>query len=156
MISVRLYTILFLSGLLTLQSFAQSLVLPSLPPPRHTYSIGMQQEFNTYLWNTGIEYSKMLDSGVGIHITEAFRSSMLQSGSNQNKWKDDQTLKMRLFCDLGSNLSLVSDFTSVIFLDNQSGFSNDVRTHHGSMGIVYDSGSHIRGYISAGDRKSVV
>ncbi|MDZ7723144.1 MAG: hypothetical protein U5R06_10150 [candidate division KSB1 bacterium] len=151
MISVRLYIIALLLGLLTL-SPAQSLRIPVFPHSRHTLSLGMQQEFNTYLWNIGLDYSKKVNSRLGFHITETFRSSMLQSSRNQNKWKDDQTLTFGLQYGLGSDWMLVSDLSSVLYTDNQSGFNNDVRTHRTRMGLVYDPGRYFRGYATAGPK----
>lgn len=152
MISIRLYIIVFILILLSIQSAAQSVHIPSFPLARHHLQLTTQQEFNTYQWHLGLDYGKKLNSRLGFHINETFKSSMLQSGMNQNKWKDDQTFGFRLQYDLGMNLTLISDLSSVIFRDNQSGFNNDVSTHKTRLGMVYDSGDHIRAYATAGPK----
>jgi len=55
----------------------------------------------------------------------------------QDKWKDNQTFNTRFEYFLMPGFSLKSLLSSTIFIDEQTGFSNDLNIHKATVGIHY-------------------
>lgn len=117
-------------------SFAQIGFHPLGPQmPSRLFSEGFRQEFNTYLWSYHLSTVHRVHNRWRVSLQEQFRSSMLQLQSEEDKWKDDHNLRVGLDFDLLPILTLNTSLASLIFVDRQSGFSNDIRTQWGSFGF---------------------
>ena len=92
-------------------------------------TIGFRQRFNLYSWQYQLNSRRAYHNRWLLSFSEQFRSSMLQLGSVEDKWKDDQNLQLLCRYKLLPSLTLISDLTSIIFQDNKSGFDNDIRTN---------------------------
>jgi len=106
--------------------------------------IRFKQEFNTYVWNYNINTYKIVKNHWQFFLAEKFRSSLLNLSNENDKWKDDQDLDVKLGYFLLPSLIFQSRLASVVFLDKQSGFNNDIRTHQGNIGIEYTPLANIR------------
>ncbi len=72
-----------------------------------------------------------------VSFVENFRTSVLKLASQGDRWKDDQNASMRLAYRLLPTLEMQGDMQSIVFLDKQSGFNNDVRSFTGTVGFEY-------------------
>ncbi len=133
-----------LSGLLFLYFFLCSLSIPYAQEPENNLinsmnssQIRFKQEFNTYIWNYNFNTFKIVKDRWHFLFAEKFSSSLLNLSHNNDKWKDDQNLNVKLGYFLLPSLTIQSQLASVVFLDKQSGFNNDIRTHQGNIGIEY-------------------
>ena len=97
--------------------------------PQNTANIGFSQEFNSYIWNYNLATKRIQYNKWSVRMIERYRTSLLKISSNENKWKDDQQLTFDLQYQLLPTLSLQSLLSSIVFLDKQSGFNNDIKTH---------------------------
>lgn len=104
------------------------------------------------MWHYSVNYSLPVNNRVNFRISENFRSSLLRTGAQNDKWKDDQNLGMFLNYSLSPALTLTSDISSIVFLDKQSGFNNDVRTHTGHIGLRFQPYSNFYADVSAGPK----
>ncbi|MBN1541368.1 hypothetical protein JW992_04415 [candidate division KSB1 bacterium] len=100
------------------------------------YRTGFSQEFNSYVWSTGLAFNRTFASRWRVDLQEEFRSSLLRL-SNEDKWKDDQNLLLQLSLFVYPRLGLLALAKSQVFTDRQSGFLNDLQTHSGQIGFRY-------------------
>ena len=115
-------------------------------------NVRFKQEFNTYLWSFDFNTLNVIHNRWQFNMAEHFQSSLLNVSSNDDKWKDDQTFKLNLDYRLLNNLQINSQLASVVFLDRQSGFTNDIRTHTGNLGITYTPTPKIRAKLYLGPK----
>lgn len=99
-------------------------------------NLGFRQEFNTYLWNGDFSATHNLGNRWQFLMQEQYRTSMLQVQSDEDKWTDDQSLRLGLMFELLPSIIFQANLSSVVFLDKQSGLGNDFRTHWGSCGLT--------------------
>ncbi|MBN2410423.1 hypothetical protein JXQ31_01950 [candidate division KSB1 bacterium] len=114
--------------------------------------IGFKQEFNTYIWNYNLNTYKIVRNRWRFGFAEKFRSSLLNLSKDNDKWKDDQNLNVNLDYFLFPTLTIQSRLASVVFLDKQSGFNNDIRTHQGNVGIEYTPFANTRIFTQIGPK----
>ncbi len=114
--------------------------------------LGFRQEFNTYLWTAHASLDQQVTDNVRFAIFENFRTSMLRIASEGDRWKDDQNLGVRMSYLISSKLSATAQLKSIVFLDKQSGFNNDVRSHSGTVGVAYALDPRIGGALSLGPK----
>ena len=96
---------------------------------------GFHQEFNTYIWNYQLNTTKKIGKKTQFSLQENFRSSMLRLSNNEDRWKDDQNLKVIFNYQILPTFIIESGLASISFVDKQSGFNNDIQTHVGQVGI---------------------
>ncbi len=147
------------SGLLFLYFFICGLnVLYAQEPENQIFNsingsqIGFKQEFNTYIWNYNLNTYKIVRDRWRFLFAEKFRSSLLNLSKDNDKWKDDQNLNVKLDYFLFPSLTIQSRLASVVFLDKQSGFNNDIRTHQGNVGIEYAPFANTRLFTQIGPK----
>ncbi len=105
-------------------------------PGTNSIGLGYRQEFNTYQWTADALIDKQVTNRWHVLFRENIQTSMLRT-SERDRWKDDQRAGLKLAYRLLPELSLQTEFESLVFLDKQSGFNNDVRNHFGALGLVY-------------------
>ena len=101
----------------------------------NSVGLGYRQEFNTYLWNLNAGLYQRVSPKFHASFSQSFRTSMLRI-SSEDRWKDDQNLNLNLSYIMLPYLTLRSQIRSIIFLDKQSGFNNDVQSHVGKIGMA--------------------
>lgn len=111
--------------------------------PQTTSRIGFSQEFNSYIWNGSVVTAPMRFGRWNVNLAERYRSSMLRVGPKNDKWKDDQQLLFNIGYQLTPALVLQSQLSSVVFLDQQSGFNNDIQTHANQLGLLFEPSPQI-------------
>ncbi len=121
-------------------------------PTGNGSNIRFKQEFNTYIWNFNVNAFQIVHNRWQFKISENFRTSLLNTSSTVDKWKDDQTLDVGLNYLLSPQFTLNSRVNSVVFMDKQSGFTNDIRTHYGNIGLTYTPTNNIMASIAAGPK----
>jgi hypothetical protein len=114
--------------------------------------LGFRQEFNTYLWTANASLDKQLSPRFHFNIFENIRTSMLRITSEGDRWKDDQNLDMKLSYLVSSHWRATAQVKSVVFLDKQSGFNNNVRSHAGIAGFIYTPNSRLSSAVSIGPK----
>ncbi|HPG41574.1 MAG TPA: hypothetical protein PLP19_19935 [bacterium] len=125
---------------------------PITAMPGNNNEIGFRQEFNTYIWNYNFTTMQVINNRWQVLLNEKFTSSMLKLSSDNDKWKDDQNLNFKLGYSLLPTVTLHSRLSSLLFMDRQSGFNNDIRTHHGNFGIEYTPLPNLRFFAQAGPK----
>lgn len=100
-------------------------------------TIKFNQEFYSYQWQLLFRHQWILQPYFRIKINESFSSSLLNLGTQNRKWKDNQTINALFEYQLGPDVILKSILSSVIFIDGQSGFSNDLNIHSMLFGFDY-------------------
>ncbi|MBN2088221.1 hypothetical protein JW964_01340, partial [candidate division KSB1 bacterium] len=100
-------------------------------------TIKFNQEFYSYQWQLLFKHQWIVQPRFRININEAFTSSLLNLSTQNRKWKDNQSLSTQFEYQLLSDVVLKSIFSSVIFIDGQSGFSNDLNIHSILFGFDY-------------------
>ncbi len=103
----------------------------------NTVGMGFRQEFNSYQWSANAALDQQVTNRWHVSFKENFRTSMLRIGSEGDRWKDDQEAGLQLSYLLMPSLTVQSRFQSIVFLDKQSGFNNDVRNHSGNLGVDF-------------------
>lgn len=78
----------------------------------------------------------MLNNRLQFNLEEDFRST-LQSISSQDRWKDDQNLKLHFSYPISERWSFGTEMTSHILSDPLAGFDNDVTFHAGTAKLIY-------------------
>lgn len=111
---------------------------PSALSQGNTVGLGYRQEFNSYLWTLNARFNQQVSNRLNVSFQEDLRTSMLRLGSQDDRWKDDQNAGMQLSYLLLPNLTLQGQMQTTVFLDKQSGFNNDVRSHFGILGAQYN------------------
>jgi hypothetical protein len=106
--------------------------------PQNTSRIGFSQEFNSYIWNYNLTTRQIRHKKWTAFLGERYRSSMLRVSSVDDRWKDDQQLTFNLQYQLQPFLALQSVFSSTVFLDQQSGFNNDIKTNSNLVGVLFE------------------
>ncbi len=120
--------------------------------PGNINEVGFRQEFNTYIWNYNLGTMQVINNRWQVMMNEKFTSSLLKLSSDNDKWKDDQNLNFRVGYILLPRITIHSWLSSLIFMDKQSGFNNDIRTHHGSVGMEYTPLPNLRIFAKAGPK----
>jgi len=134
-----LFTILFLFPMLiTAQGSARDAKVES-----NGIGLGFHQEFNSYLWTANAALEKQITPRLRFSFRENVRTSLLRIASEGDRWKDDQNLDVNMIFDLSNRLQVMMQTKSIIFLDKQSGFNNNVRSHTGTAGFAFSSGPHL-------------
>ena len=106
--------------------------------PQNTFRIGFSQQFNSYIWNYNIATKQIRHKKWTAFLGERYRSSMLRVSSVDDRWKDDQQLNFNLQYQVHPLLAFQSVLSSVVFLDQQSGFNNDIKTHSNLVGVLFE------------------
>lgn len=119
--------------------------------PGNTFGLGYRQEFNTYQWSTNARVDQQVTNRWRVSFHENFVTSMLRT-SERDRWKDDQEAGLQLSYLFLPKLSFQTQFQSIVFLDKQSGFNNDVRNHYGTLGVVYQPLPNLYTELSAGPK----
>ncbi len=120
--------------------------------PTGVNGIRFRQELNTYVWQLGFRQQWRWNQKWQVYLQEQFKSSLLHLGNNQNKWKDEQDVAVMLNFRLLPKLTLVGDVHSIIFLDKQSGFHNDIHSYGMAAGFHYRPNERLSIKSSAGPR----
>jgi len=100
------------------------------------YHIGFGQSLNSYQWNTNFSFQKRIQGSALLTVAEDFNSSLIRLGSEDNKWKDDQKLRMGLLYPISPTLALKFSAQANQFTDKLSGFVSDIRTNSALAGLV--------------------
>ena len=122
------------------------------PLENNGIGLGFRQEFNTYLWTVNAALDKQVSQKLRFSFAENVRTSLLRIASEGDRWKDDQNLDMKISYLLTPQLRATTQATSIIFLDKQSGFFNNVRSHAGFAGFSYSPNPRINAAFSLGPK----
>lgn len=138
---------LFLSAPLSAQEQATSATAEN-----NGIGLGFRQEFNTYSWTAKASMNRQVSRKLLFEFRENLRTSLLRIASEGDRWKDDQALDIKASFLLSSQWIIMSHIKSIVFLDKQSGFNNDVRSHAGFLGMRYTPSPAIGGSLSLGPK----
>ncbi|MCK5740420.1 hypothetical protein KAH55_14620, partial [bacterium] len=108
-------------------------------------TINYQRDFNTHQWRVIFNHNWKPAVGVELGVQETYLSSLIQTSSYDNKWKDNQDLKLFGYYWLTPRLFLQSLFRSQIFVDRQTGFRNDLNIWATEFGAGYRWNSPSKG-----------
>lgn len=100
-------------------------------------TIKFNQEYYSYQWQVLFKHQWAIQPRFRISVNESFTSSLLNLGGQNRKWKDNQILNTQFDYLLLPDVVLKSIFSSVLFVDGQSGFSNDLNIHSLLFGFDY-------------------
>ncbi len=100
-------------------------------------TIKFNQEFYSYQWQLFFRHQWVIQPRFRINLNESYTSSLLNLSTQNRKWKDSQTLNTHFEYQLLQDVVLKSILSSVIFVDGQSGFSNDLNIHSMLFGFDY-------------------
>jgi hypothetical protein len=99
--------------------------------------IQFQQNFNTYQWEFTARHTWNFHPQFSFSLNHNFISSLLKLGLPANKWKDNQSLELKLKYLVKPNLALSTMFSSLDFSDQQTGVVNDLIVKEAKLGADY-------------------
>ena len=114
-----------------------------IPDSSKQYWVSFRQNFNTYTWQLGLFYKKSIRN-IELRFNESILSSMLKIGRENPKWNDDKQVRLQMFYHISPVCSFYATNSSLIFVDRQSGFVNDITTQSGLVGIQFNQLNKIK------------
>ncbi|MDZ7371792.1 MAG: hypothetical protein ONB12_11535, partial [candidate division KSB1 bacterium] len=99
--------------------------------------VGFRQEFNSYLWTADLNWLQMLSPKWQFAIQESYKSSLLHTTSEGNRWKDDQTFHLEAAYLFSPKLRAFARAGSMQFFDKQSGYANDLESASALLGAQW-------------------
>lgn len=100
-------------------------------------SIQFQQDYNTYHWTFNARHAWNFHPKFSFTLNHNFLSSLLKLGLPANKWKDNQFLELQLKYRFKPNLAFVTSYSALDFVDQQTGFVNDLEAKEMTFGADY-------------------
>lgn len=100
------------------------------------------QDLNIYEWLYSFRFQKLLNDRLWFNIEEGFHTT-LQSISTNDRWKDDQNLKLTFSYPFSKRVSIGTEMMSHVLSDPLAGFDNDVTFHGGTAKLVYQPTAQI-------------
>ena len=116
------------------------------------FAVGSRQEFNSYLWTANLALFQRLSNRWSVQFGENYRSSLLRLSSEGDRWKEDQTVDALVSYLLLPSLHLQMGANSIVFLDKQSGFNNDVRNSAALSGLIWTPLPQLDARMNAGPK----
>jgi hypothetical protein len=98
--------------------------------------LGFRQDFNNYVWDTSYLYLSPVQNKHQFRISESYRTNLLKTSSQTDKWKDDNQFQLEYFYPIKPWLKTAFLLESTIYSDRQSGFFNNYDTHSLNLGFV--------------------
>jgi len=133
LIALRLHLIPFSS-----QALAQSLHSNTVDSIDQKI-VRFQQDFNSYQWQFLVQKHWQIHPAWLLSIRHDFTSSLLNQGRMGKKWKDNQVLDLGVRYFIQPKLALKSNFSSLYFIDHQTGLINDLNIAAATTGLEYSS-----------------
>ncbi len=99
------------------------------------YQIGFGQNLNSYRWQTSVQYVKSIFRGGLLSVNENFNSSLIRVNRLDDKWRDDQQLKIGLRYPMKNFWGLQLIAQSSQLNDRISGLVSDIKTNYAMAGI---------------------
>ncbi|MFZ5515563.1 MAG: hypothetical protein ACOY90_02930 [Candidatus Zhuqueibacterota bacterium] len=100
------------------------------------YTIGFQQNLNSYRWLSNMHYTRSLYGKGFFSATENFNSTLLRLNQDNHKWKDDHQFNLKLFWPFNPLLGIKSSASVYNFSDRLSGYVSDINTNWWDLGLV--------------------
>ena len=107
--------------------------------PLDSLVVKYEKGLNIDEWRASMDYSKFLSPLYLTQWEEILTSSRLYLNSSENKWKDKHQFRFELIRPIAPSIGYSAEIKSLIFTDQQTGFMNDVKTHSGTVGLVYSA-----------------
>ncbi|MCI0514495.1 hypothetical protein L0128_14870 [candidate division KSB1 bacterium] len=101
--------------------------------------IRFQQIYLDYQWKLVFRHHWLISPRFELAVNQTFLSSLLDLSRLGKKWNDTQSLVISSKFKLSSKLALRTTGSSMMFVDRQTGFSNDRNTHAVTSGLQYQS-----------------
>ncbi|NOZ60837.1 MAG: hypothetical protein GXO74_04075 [Calditrichaeota bacterium] len=117
---------------------------------RINYQIGFGQNLNSYRWQTAIRLQQPVLTGGFLTVGENFKSSLIRVNRLDDKWRDDQQLKIGLRYPLRPFWGIKFLAQSNRLNDRISGLVSDIRTNFAVVGFYAEILSRIRLDAAAG------
>jgi hypothetical protein len=134
--SLKILNCLLIWLVLTIPGYSQKAEVFA-PDSTQQKSIRFNQEFYSYQWQLLLKHQWVVQPRFRININESYTSSLLNLSTQNRKWKDSQAFNTQFEYQLNPEVVLKSILSSVIFVDGQSGFSNDLNIHSMLFGFDY-------------------
>ena len=90
-------------------------------------------------WLTSMHYTKASSPLYLTRWDEVLTTSRLYLNSRENKWKDKHQFRFELIRPIAHSFAWRAGINSLVFADQHTGFSNDVKTHSGTIGLLYST-----------------
>ena len=111
---------------------------------RFTYQIGFGQNLNSYRWQTAIRLRQPVLNGGLLTVGENFNSSLIRVNRLDDKWRDDQQLRISLKYPLHPSWGIQFFAQSNRLNDRISGLVDDIRTNFAMAGFYAEMMKKIR------------
>jgi len=105
-------------------------------PTPFGYTIGFQQNLNSYRWLSNIHYMRSLSGKGYFSAAENFNSTLLRLNQDSHKWKDDHQFNLKLFWPFNPLWGIKSSASVYNFSDRLSGYVSDINTNWWNLGLV--------------------
>lgn len=105
--------------------------------------VSFRQNYNTYTWQLGLFYKKSIRN-VELRFKNTILSSMLKIGGENPKWNDDKQAQLQMYYHISPLWSFYATNSSLVFVDRQSGFVNDITTQSGLIGFQFNKSNKIK------------
>ena len=109
----------------------------SLQNPGLNYQLGFGQNLNSYQWQTTLNYIHSFSANAVLTVAENFNSALIRVNQFDNKWRDDQKLRIGLQYPLSHNWGMQFVSQSALLKDRISGLVSDIRTDFAAAGITF-------------------
>ena len=114
------------------------------------YQIGFSQNLNSYQWMTVFELSRQVFQKGSLLIKENFNSSLIRLSRENNKWRDDQKLGLKLIYPFSSSWGIYYTVNAAQFSDKFSGLASHIQTNSSMAGFFFIPKPKIRFNAAAG------